>query len=225
MFRLLPAAAALLTLIAAPLAAQSGPWGGRDGWPRRDNWSQRDAGRSSADREGKVSTAAFRADGEAALALGKGAIAVALAPDYSRSANELESATYDAAVLDALARSGYSISGPAAEAGQQVELRVSHDIAVPEELPRKPLSGDMSVGVGSHGSGMGLGPRLDLTKPKKALVLTRLEARIRDKVSGALLWEGRADILTRDGSKRWDASAIATRLAQALFERFPAPTG
>jgi len=37
-----------------------------------------------------------------------------------------------------------------------------------------------------------------------------------------VLWEGRATIATRDGDDKWGDQAIATKLAEALFRRFPA---
>ena len=207
----------ILSLTAAPLAAQDRHWSRADDWPRAS--AARGAG------EGKVAVASFRADSAEAQALGKGAIAALRGTDFSAAASEREAATYEAAVLDALGRRGYAISGAADAADQQVELRITREIAMPEEAPRKPVSGEMSVGVGTHGSMMGLGLRLDLTKPKKALIATRLEARIRSKATGALLWEGRADIRTREGSDRWDDQTIASRLAEALFERFPEASG
>ena len=88
-------------------------------------------------------------------------------------------------------------------------------------MARKPVSGEMAVGVSNRGTMMGLGINIDLTKPKGALVSTRLEARIKDRTSGAVLWEGRADILTRQGDARWSDQKIAERLAAALFEGFP----
>ena len=87
------------------------------------------------------------------------------------------------------------------------------------------LSGEMAVGVSNHGSYQALGLNIDLSKPRKALLSTRLEARIRDKASGAVLWEGRADIATRDGDPKWSDQAIASRLAEALFAGFPGKNG
>ena len=66
---------------------------------------------------------------------------------------------------------------------------------------------------------------IDLSKPRSALISTTLEARIRDRASGRVLWEGRADIATRQGDEHWPATAIATRLAAALFDRFPDRSG
>ncbi|HNJ48934.1 MAG TPA: DUF4136 domain-containing protein, partial [Novosphingobium sp.] len=58
-----------------------------------------------------------------------------------------------------------------------------------------------------------------------ALISTRLEARVRDRASGKVLWEGRAQIVTRDGDERWGDQQVAARLAQALFDGFPGRTG
>lgn len=212
-----------LGLVAAPAAAQHAPWDREPGWEHDSGYAdQRLGARRSGEREGKVVVSTFRA--ENAQGLGQGAIVTAQSPEWSGAPGR-ESTNYEAAVLDALGRHGYAISGGSSSADQQVELRVTRDIAVPEEAPRRPLSGSMSVGTGTYGSGVGLGLHLDLTKPKKAMIATRLEARIRSKASGAVLWEGRADIRTREDSKRWDDSAIAAALSDALFARFPETSG
>jgi hypothetical protein len=83
----------------------------------------------------------------------------------------------------------------------------------------------MEVGVSNRGSYQALAIGVDLSKPRKALLSTRLEARIRDRASGAVLWEGRADIATRAGDPKWTDQAIATKLAAALFSGFPGRNG
>ena len=62
---------------------------------------------------------------------------------------------------------------------------------------------------------------VDLSKPLPPLVSTRLEARIRDRATNAVLWEGRAEVATRDGDEKWSEQDIAARLAEALFDGFP----
>jgi hypothetical protein len=203
-------------------------WGGGSDWDRpsqRGSWQRDRSARD--DREGKVEVTRFLAEGAAAEALGHGTITVAAAPagDDADAADPRELATYEAAVIDQLAHAGYDTATHDSAGGQVTELRIVHDVVAPEEAPHKPVSGEMSVGVGTYGSSMGLGIAIDLTKPRKALVSTRLEARIRDRVSGNVLWEGRADIATRDGSERWTDSAIAVRLAEALFDKFPGHSG
>ena len=93
----------------------------------------------------------------------------------------------------------------------------------PEEPPHGPVSGDVAVGIGNRGSAMGVGLNVDFSKPLKALIATRLDARIRDKATNELLWEGHAEVVTRDGDKHWTSQAIAGRLAAALFKDFPQP--
>ena len=99
------------------------------------------------------------------------------------------------------------------------------DVAVPQEAPHRPLSGAVQTTVSNRGSGFGLALGLDLSKPRKALLSTRLEARIRDRASQQVLWEGHADMLTREGANKWSDQAIADKLAAALFAKFPQPTG
>lgn len=212
---------ALLSLIAlaAPAQAQPGVWGDR-GWTSAPSGYARSGATRTASREGKVQVARFVAEDPAAVAaLGKGTVSVVEAPATS-PVDAREMATYQAAVIDALAGAGYQTATP--EGAHVTEVRVLHSVAEPQEAPKKPVSGEMAMGVSNRGSMMGLGINIDLTKPRAALVSTRLEARIKDRASGAVLWEGRADILTREGDARWTDQKIAERLASALFEGFPA---
>ncbi len=76
------AAAAISLVLAgtgtALLAQRTGPYGPGWGEPRwgADRDVERSLRRASAAREGKVDVAQFRAEGDAALALGRGAIAI-----------------------------------------------------------------------------------------------------------------------------------------------------
>jgi hypothetical protein len=79
----------------------------------------------------------------------------------------------------------------------------------------------MAMSVGNRGTAYGMAVAIDLTKPLPPLVSTRLEARIRDRATGKVLWEGRAEVATREGDKDWSEQDIATRLAEALFDGFP----
>lgn len=210
-----------LAVLAAPaLARPGGAWGG-PGWGPSGGIGARSVldRPSSADREGKVEVARFIADDAAAAALGKGTITVTRSAADDGAADARQAATFEAAVLDALVHAGYQTA--TASGAQVSEVRVTRSVAVPEAAPHKPVSGEATVGVSNRGSMMGLGINIDLSKPKKALVATRLEARIRDQASGAVLWEGRAEILTREGDSRWTDGKIADRLASALFDRFP----
>lgn len=217
----LPRTLAVLSVLAlaAPAPAQPGVWGDR-GWATAPGGYASSARAASPSREGKVQVARFVTEDPAlAAALGKGTVSVVEAAATS-PVDAREMATFQAAVIDALAGAGYQTATP--DGAHVAEVRVLHSIAEPQEAPRKPVSGEMAVGVSNRGSMMGLGINLDLTKPKGALVSTRLEARIKDRAGGAVLWEGRADILTRQGDARWNDQKIADRLAAALFEGFPA---
>ena len=154
--------------------------------------------------------------------LQQGAIAVVPAPRGSGLPGS-ELAVYAAAVVDQLTQLGYRTDVPESTAGQVTELHVSHETLAPPEV-KKPVSGEMAVGVSNRGTAYGMALNIDLTKPRSALISTTLEARIRDRVSGKVLWEGRADISTRDRDEKWPAREVAARLAAALFDRFPAGT-
>lgn len=230
--------AARIALIAAVFAGMAAPalarpgfgmgMGMGSGWgddPYGNRWpSDQRLRRSSGPAEGKVEVTRFVAEDGSADLLGKGSAVSVPAPAGSGFADS-ELRPYAAAVDDRLAGLGYQTAATAAAAGQVVELRVTRDVVVPEEGKRNPVSGEMEVGVSNRGTMMGMGLNIDLSKPRKALVSTRLEARIRDVASGKTLWEGRADMVTRDGSDKWTEGAVATKLASALFDRFPGKPG
>jgi len=212
----------LAALATTPALAQRWGYPGYEpyGWDRAP-FAGPTADRS---REGKVEVTRFLADGAAAQSLGHGAIAVSAASQGT--ADDRERATYEAAVIDRLAGVGYDTASRAGDGGQTVELHIRHAEIEPAELKRKPVSGEMAVGVSSRGGSYeSLGIGIDLRKPLKALMSTRLEARIRDKATGAVLWEGHADIATRAGDPKWSDQAIAGKLAAALFAGFPGKNG
>jgi len=210
---------AFVALATSPVLAQRWGYPGMSpyGWGHARGPVERDRS-----REGKVEVTRFLADGASAQALGHGSVAVAAAG--AGIADDRERATYEAAVIDRLAAAGYDTAAKAGDGGQTVELNIRHAEVEPPEAPHKPVSGSMEVGVSNHGSYTALGLNVDMRKPLKALMSTRLEARIRDH-SGAVLWEGRADIATRAGDPKWTDQAIATKLAGALFSGFPGKNG
>ena len=220
---------ALAVTLATPALAHPGGWGG-DPWGRESLESERwgrDSGparHADGPPEGRVEVSRFVAEGDAAKALGHGVVTVTGAPTGS-GADSRELRTYEAAVIDQLAQLGYRTDAPADSASQITELHIGHDVVVPQEQKRSPVSGEMAVGVSNRGSAYGLALNVDLTKPRGALIATRLEVRIRDKATGAALWEGRADIVTREGEEKWSDGVIAAKLAAALFDHFPGKTG
>ena len=229
---LISLALSAVTLFAALLAGQAlarpgdfdrGGWGG-DPYDRSFPSSSWEHSRASRPAEGKVEISRFIADDVDVGQLAKGTVSVAAAP-VRDNAEERELRTYESAVADRLALSGYQTATTPDAATQIAEVRVTHSTVVPEEAPHKPVSGEMEVGVSNRGSGFGLALNIDMSKPLKALISTRLETRIRDRTSGKVLWEGRADIVTREGNAKWNDNAVAARLSKALFDGFPGKSG
>ncbi len=178
-------------------------------------------GRSDDSREGKVSVDRFVAP-DAQPALSQTHIAVTATP--GGTGGERIDAIFEAAVVDQLAKAGYDTINSDPKGGLVTEVRTARDVVVPEESRHRPVSGEVEAGASNRGSLFGLGLSINLSKPRKALINTRLETRILDRASGKVLWEGRADIVTREGNARWTDTAIAARLAGALFEHFSGRT-
>jgi hypothetical protein len=216
--------AALLVCSAAPALAQGMPGGGRwgGGWRSDDPMApdpRYPAARQSVQPSKKIDVTAYRtADAEALL--GKGRIVVSRMATDAGDNEDGKLPVYEAAVIDELARRGYD-TATAIDPGQVAEIGVSHSVAVPEEAPRKKVSGAMSTTVSNRGSGFGLALAVDLTKPAKAIVATRLDLRIRDKATGRVLWEGHAEGEAREEDGGINNSEMAARLATALLKKFP----
>ena len=212
-------------LLLAPLAlgAVIAPAQARPGDYRPGGWGSPDLPRDrtqSDDGEGRVDAARFVKPDLPPGTLGHGPIAVTAVPGALADTDEL--AVYEAAVTDRLVHAGYDTAvADDAKGGQVVELRLVHTQVQPKEPPRKPVSGEMAVGVSNRGTMTAMAVNVDLRKPRGALLSTRLELRIRDRASNAVLWEGRAQMVTREGDSRWDRQAIAGKLATALFDGFP----
>jgi hypothetical protein len=230
----------LVLVLAAPVCAQSYPggWGGRGmrgAWP---DGPDRVATQGNAEPSKRIDVETFRA-ADAGDALGKGRIVVVettppaapappsdAAPDALPRNDAMPSLedklpVYEAAVIDQLAKKGYD-TATATNPQQLIEVSVGHDIVVPEEAPHKPVSGEVSVGVSNRGSGFGGALFIDLSKPRKAIVATRIDVRIRDQATHRVLWEGHALGQARMTDGGLDDTRMATRLASALFARFPA---
>lgn len=194
-------------------------WNGPGDWPA----SARGPSRSADPREGQVDAGRFVIDGPAAEVLGHGPVSVEsesgpqgtgwLAPNLR--------AAYEAAVVDSLVKAGYDTLHPDAEGAQHVTLTIARRVLVPAEEKRSPVSGSAAMSIGTRGSAYGLAVNVDLSKPRAALVSTRLDMRIHDRPGGAVLWEGHAEIATREGDEDWSEDRIAGTLASALLDRFP----
>jgi hypothetical protein len=154
-------------------------------------------------------------------ALGKGTIAIA--PAAGNDAQSLEWRSYAGAVMRQLVLAGYS-EAPAASAGQVAVLRLSRQTYKPERSS-SPVSVGVGGSTGSYGSGVGLGIGLNLSGGPKEQVATELGVLIKDRVSNASLWEGRASFTVRSGSPLADTALGAPKMAEALFAGFPGQSG
>lgn len=223
------AASVAAALLNAPAArAQRAPWGpGWDG-PGWDRSTHSPAYRSSFrdPREGRVDVSRFVIAGPAAAELGRGSITVTSDSGEGPWIDQSERAAYEAAAVDALVGAGYDTVHAGGERAQVAKLRISRQILAPAEDKKSPVSGSAAMSVGSHGySAYGLAINVDMTKPRSALVSTRLDARIVDQATGQVLWEGYATIATYEGDDKWSDGAVASKLAHALFDKFPKADG
>jgi len=154
--------------------------------------------------------------------LGKGTIAVEPAPGHDGSS--LEWKAYQAAVERQLGLLGYS-AVPAGTASTQVaQLRLSRESFQPARTS-SPVSVGVGGSTGSFGSGLGVGIGINLSPRPSEQVRTDLGVIIRDRASGAALWEGRANFTVRTGSPLAATSLGAAKMAEALFKGFPGQSG
>ena len=213
----LAAMACGLLFMAVPVEARP-DWGvpGREPFPSS---ARNDSPRRVADAPARpVTVETFVAKTALAAELGSGSIEVLASADGDGTA-----AVFEAAVLDRLVAAGYDTAMPPGQSGQVTELRVLRREVGSAEPARKPVSGAMDVGIGNRGSWVGMAIDVDMSKPRGPLVATRLEARIRDRASNELLWEGRAELVTRDDDRGETDDGLAGKLAKALFADFPNP--
>ena len=156
--------------------------------------------------------------------LGPGAVEVVAAPAIDGASLETR------AWLDAVARelATLGIAGGSERALRVAEVRLTRDI-VERGAASRPRS-SVSIGVGSgggwHRSGVDLGVGLGFplgSAGSREQVDSQLAVTIRDKASGAALWEGRSTL--RTGKRAADSPETAARLAAALFAGFPGRSG
>ena len=212
--RIAPLAVAACLLANGNAFARPGGWA-EPGWSGPSQSLSARLQARDRSHEGHVEASRFVAEGSAAAALGHGSIAVTSAGDAGPSP------VYEAAVIDRLVHAGYDTTVTNAANGQVAELRLIRTTLAPAEKKRNPVSGQAEMAVGNRGTAYGLALAVDMSKPLSALISTRLEARIRDRASNAVLWEGRAEVASREGDAHWTDQIIATKLADTLFDGFP----
>lgn len=159
--------------------------------------------------------------------LGPGAVEVVAAPGTDGASLETR------AWLDAVARelAGKGLAGGSERALRVAEVRLTRD-TVEGAAAARPRS-SVGIGVGSGGGwhrgggtsvGLGIGLGFPLGKSAdREQVDSELEVTIRDKTTGASLWEGRSTL--RTARRKADSPETAQRLAHALFTGFPGRSG
>lgn len=153
--------------------------------------------------------------------LGKGTISVEPAP--GSDGTSLEWQTYRGAVLHELQSIGYTEAAPGT-GGQVASLRLTRT-TVQLGGGRSPVSVGVGGSTGSYGSGVGVGVGINLSPRPKAQVDTELAVSIRERVSGKVLWEGRAQFTVGSGSPLATTALAAPKMTEALFLNFPGNSG
>ncbi|MET0179693.1 MAG: DUF4136 domain-containing protein [Novosphingobium sp.] len=159
--------------------------------------------------------------------LGSGAVEVVAAPGIDGAS--LETRVWLDAVARELSAQGFAARG-ADGAPRVAEVRLTRD-AVEGGRSRSPVSVGVGGSVGSgggyyrHGGGssVGLGLGLNFSGGPRDRVESELSVTIRDRATGAALWEGRAS--SRESGKSKDLARTAQHLARALFAGFPGRSG
>lgn len=131
-------------------------------------------------------------------------------------------APYDEAVRAELAALGYIVD-PRNAAQQTAEISVER-YGVDRAGRRGPVSVGVGGGTGGYGSGVGLGVGINLGGGERPREVTQLSVRIIG-AANAVLWEGRAELVTSDNAALADPAANAAALARALFAEFPGNNG
>lgn len=135
----------------------------------------------------------------------------------------LEDGIWREAVARELSAAGFGTATPGAADG--IAQVLVERAVMRRENKRGPVSVGVGGSTGSYGGGLGVGLGFNLGGGPKDVVLTRLSVRIRDRVTGAALWEGRAETRENAAAKEAAPALAAPRLAHALFTGFPGTSG
>jgi hypothetical protein len=146
-------------------------------------------------------------------------------------AKDLEFQTYARIVASELQRQNFGIAPDIAKSEQVAVVDVERNWR-----PTGQRSGSsMSIGLGSSsgggwggGTGVGLGGSVSfpIGKSRERMdVATRLSVQIKRRSEGTIIWEGRAETISRDGAPESTPEAAVSRLASALFRDFPGRSG
>ena len=168
---------------------------------------------------GPIEVTRFHLPDTAALAHG----AIGVGPAAGMDPGSIELKTFEEAVSRELQRVGYGTAG-ASGAAQVAEVRLERRTEHPQRT-RSPVSVGLGGATGSYGSGVGMGIGINLSGPPPAMTETLLGVVIRERASGAVLWEGRASFSVRADSPLATTPLGAAEMARALFAGFPGRSG
>ena len=158
---------------------------------------------------------------------------VEVVPAAGIDAQSLQTRAWLDAVARELAAQGFAASAPQPGVARIAEVRLTREVVPGSE--RRGGGSSVSVGIGggggggwygggSHvGVGVGLGFPLGGGRSRGGDVESELSVTIRDKASGAALWEGHSNL--RTAQREADRPETASRLAHALFAGFPGKSG
>ena len=159
---------------------------------------------------------------------------VEVVPAAGFDPRSLETRAWIDAVARELANQGFAASTPQPSVGRIAEVRLTRDPVPGSE--RRGGGSSVSIGIGggsgggwrrgggtSLGVGLGVGFPLGGNRQRAGDVESELSVTIRDKATGAALWEGRSAL--RTAQRDADRPETAARLARALFAGFPGKSG
>ena len=136
----------------------------------------------------------------------------------------IEQQGWQALVGERLLALGYA-AAPAASAEQIATVSLTRETIQPARPAVSPVQVGVSGSTGSYGSGLGLGLSFNLAGTPAPQVTTQLAVTIRDRASGASLWEGRSRFTVAATSPYAQGQLAGAQLASALFSGFPGQSG
>jgi hypothetical protein len=149
---------------------------------------------------------------------------VSIVPVAGGDSQALEFRTYAAAVARELARLGYS---EAATAQTPLIAEVEFSRGTRTDFARRsPVT--IGIGGGSYGGGLGVGIGTSFGvggNKSRETVITRLSVRMKTRVDGKPVWEGRAETQAPANAPAAQPGLAADKLATALFKDFPGRSG
>jgi hypothetical protein len=150
--------------------------------------------------------------------------AISIVPLGGGDPQGLEFRNYAAAVSRQLATLGYSDTGDS-KSPYVAEVDYSRGTRT-DFAKRSPVTIGVGGGTGGGGFGIGLGTSFGIGgNGTRETVLTRLTVRIKMRVDGKAVWEGRAETAAPARAPAAQPGLAAEKLARALFKDFPGVSG